>query len=109
MIKLTIALLVALCLSTCIDAQLKVYNCKSQSKPLATIKKLEISNATSYPIVLNRGENSTITMEFQTNSKITGCKLKIVGELNGKQVQFSATNDDDHCHQSIKEVKGKKK
>jgi hypothetical protein len=103
-----VSVLLALCLSSLIEANLKVYQCKNVKYPLSTIKKLEIAKSTGYPVTLTRGENATINIEFQATSKINACKLKIFGELNGKTVPFSATNDDNHCLESIKELKGKK-
>ena len=108
MIKLLVQAFLVLCLGTLIQAQLKVYQCKSTSKPVAKITKLDISGADAYPVVLQRGENATINIEFTALSKITSCKLKILGELNGKQLPFQATNDDQHCLESINELKGKK-
>jgi len=102
-----VTVLIALCLGSLIEANLKIYPCKNV-KSLATIKKLDIAKSQNYPVTLSRGENATINIEFQTTSKITACKLKIFGELNGKTVPFSAANEDSHCHESIKELKGKK-
>ena len=105
--SIIVSVLLALCLGSLIEASLKIYPCKNV-KSLATIKKLDIAKSQNYPVKLARGENATISIDFQTTSKITACKLKIFGELNGKTVPFSAANDDNHCHESIKELKGKK-
>lgn len=79
---------------------LKIYHCKAAAgqKPLATIKRIEINNSTTYPIVLKRGQNATIEIEFKSHSKITGFSTSIAGELNGKLVPFQVSKDNTIDH-----------
>lgn len=79
---------------------LKIYHCKGApgQKPLATIKRIEINNHTTYPIVLKRGHNATIEIEFKSLSKITGFSTSIAGELNGKLVPFQVSKDNTIDH-----------
>lgn len=108
MIKFCIFILIAMSYASA-ETSLKVFPCKN-IKPIATIKKLTISDCNAYPCVLKRGFNSSINVEFSNKQSISNLKLKITGQLNNKEVPFLTTNDD-HCLDTIKDlkdVKGKK-
>jgi hypothetical protein len=87
---------------------LKIVPCKSVGKPIATLKKIEITDCKAYPCVFKRGTKYSIKAEFQTQQKLTDLKLNIMGQINNKNVPFS-TNDENHCTETIKEVKDSKK
>ncbi len=87
---------------------LKIVPCKSAGKPMATLKKIEITDCKAYPCVFKRGNKYSIRAEFQTQQKLTDLKLNIMGQINNKNVPFS-TNDENHCIETIKEIKDSKK
>ena len=90
------------------SAQLKIVPCKSSSKTIAAVKKIEITECKSYPCIFKRGSKYSIKAEFTTTQKLTDLKLNIMGQINNKNVPFS-TNDDNHCVETIKEMKDSKK
>ena len=90
------------------STSLKIVNCKSVGKTSATVKKIEITECKTFPCILKRGSKYSIKVEFQTQQKLTDLKLNIMGLINGKSVPFS-TNDDNHCLETIKELKDQKK
>ena len=85
---------------------LKIVPCKSTRKPIATLKRIEVTDCKSYPCVFRRGNKYSIKAEFQTSQKLTDLKLNIMGQINNKNVPF-ATNDDNHCVETIREMKDK--
>lgn len=90
------------------SAELKIVPCKGMGKTASSLKKIEINECTKYPCVFRRGQKYTIKAEFQSHQKLTDLKLNIVGTVNNKNVPFH-TNDDNHCTETIKELKGSQK
>merc|ERR1739844_575663 len=89
-------------------SQLKPYECQKM-RTYSKIKSLSINNADKYPIKLERGTNATINIKFVSKKRFRQCALKIVGEISGQKVPFSATNDINHCKNAIKQTQKSKR
>lgn len=102
--KIFITLAVLVCLGCYEVSAIKVVPCKGPRNYLATVKNIDVVNCTSVPCVFKRGQESSIKVEFQANSRITDLKLNILGAVQSKSVPFPI-NDNNHCLNTIQELK----
>lgn len=99
-----VAIFVAVCISSLVDANLKINSCPKMKNPAANITKLEISGCTNYPCLLKKNTNSTIKVNLHFHRKITDLKPKIAGVINGREIPFNV-NDKDHCNLTVRTAK----
>ena len=80
---------------------LKVNFCPKMKNPSANITYFEVSGCTAYPCIFKRNSTSAIKLGLNFLKKVTDLKVKIAGQINGRDFPFSV-NDKNLCLQSIK-------
>ena len=99
-----ISLLVLFFLGTFVSANLRISLCPKMKNPAANITKFEINGCTGFPCTFKRNSTSSIKLSLVPNRKITDLKMRISGQINGRDFPFSV-NDKNLCLQTIKSLK----